>query len=54
MFAIFGRVSDLVSNIKGDVWTWFMTLRREEWLVVLAVVCVCGFVALLGYRSRCL
>ena len=52
MQAIFGRVSDLVSSVKGDTWGWFTTLTREEWLVVLAVVCACGFVALLGYRSR--
>jgi hypothetical protein len=52
MLAVLGRVSELASSIKGDVWTWFMTLNREEWLVVMAVVCACGFVALLGYRSH--
>ncbi len=52
MFAMYGRMSELASSVKADVWTWFMTLGREEWLVVLAVVCAAGFVALLGYRSR--
>ena len=54
MFAEIGRLSDLASSVKGDVWMWFMSLNREEWLVVLAVVCACGFMALLGYRSRSL
>ena len=54
MYAMLGRLSELASSVKGDVWTWFMTLGREEWLVVLAIVCAIGFAALLGYRSRCL
>ena len=52
MSEFFDRTSELTAGVKADVWTWFMTLGREEWLVVLAVVCACGFVALLGCRSR--
>jgi hypothetical protein len=52
MLADFGRLSDLASSIRGDVWLWFTTLNHEEWLVLMAVVCACGFLALLGYRSR--
>lgn len=52
MLAFLGRASDLASSVRGDVWMWFMSLNREEWLVTLAIVCACGFAALLGYRSR--
>jgi hypothetical protein len=34
----------------GETWQWFNGLGREEWLVVLAVVCACGFLCLLGFR----
>ncbi|HEY3394864.1 MAG TPA: hypothetical protein VGK58_19320 [Lacipirellulaceae bacterium] len=38
----------------GDTWQWFNELSREEWLVVLTVVCACGFVSLLGFRRTSL
>ena len=40
------------SHIRGDVWDWFARLTREEWVVVLAVVSVLGFLCMLGYGSR--
>jgi hypothetical protein len=40
------------SAVTGDVWHWFGQLNREEWLVTLAVVCACGFVSLLGFRTQ--
>jgi hypothetical protein len=40
------------SEAPHDTWQWFNTLNREEWMVVLTVVCVCGFVCLLGFQSR--
>jgi hypothetical protein len=39
-------------NVSGDVWQWFNCLTREEWVVVLAVVAVLGFICMLGYGSR--
>jgi hypothetical protein len=36
----------------GETWQWFNELSREEWLVVLTVVCACGFVSLLGFRRH--
>lgn len=33
-------------------WDWFNSLNREEWLVVLIVICATGFVSLLGFQSR--
>jgi len=46
------RFSDGVSQARGNVWDWFNRLSREEWVVVLAVVCVFGFLCMLGYGSR--
>jgi hypothetical protein len=40
------------SNVTGDVWQWFNSLTREEWVVVLGVVSVLGFLCMLGYGSR--
>ncbi len=39
-------------NLRGDVWDWFNRLTREEWVVVLAVVSILGFLCMLGYGSR--
>jgi hypothetical protein len=40
------------ADLPGQTWDWFNGLNREEWLVVLAITCVCGFVALMGFQSR--
>ena len=52
MTAIFQRFVDQVFVVRGDVWEWFTRLTREEWVVVLAVVSVLGFLCMLGYGSR--
>jgi hypothetical protein len=52
MAEIFQRFVDQVFSVKGDVWDWFSRLNREEWIVVLAVVSVLGFLCMLGYGSR--
>jgi hypothetical protein len=39
-------------DLRGDAWDWFNRLNREEWVVVLAVVSVLGFLCMLGYGSR--
>ncbi|MCC7475826.1 MAG: hypothetical protein IT425_10545 [Pirellulales bacterium] len=33
-------------------WDWFNSLNREEWLVVLIVICAAGFVSLFGLQTR--
>jgi hypothetical protein len=33
-------------------WDWFNSLNREEWVVVLFVVCAAGFVSMLGFQGR--
>jgi len=38
--------------MPGATWDWFNALNREEWIVVLTVVCVCGFASLLGFNSQ--
>jgi len=52
MTSFFEHMTDRAGEIPGATWQWFNGLNREEWLVVLTVVCVCGFVALLGFRSN--
>jgi hypothetical protein len=41
-----------VGNIRTETWRWFSGLNREEWLVLLAFVCACGFLSLRGMTSR--
>jgi hypothetical protein len=40
------------TDAPSQTWRWFMALNREEWMVTLVVVCVFGFVCLLGFQSR--
>lgn len=39
-------------ELPDETVRWFFSLNREEWLVVLAVVCACGFVSLLAFNNR--
>jgi hypothetical protein len=52
MAEVFRRFFDHTFALRGDVWNWFSRLTREEWVVVLAVVSVLGFLCMLGYGSR--
>ena len=52
MAEYFRRLVDHSFAVRGDVWSWFSRLTREEWVVVLAVVSVLGFLCMLGYGSR--
>lgn len=47
--------SQYVSGKMGDLWVWFDSLNREEWLIVLAACCVVGFILVkgLGRRGPC-
>ena len=40
------------AEAPSRTWDWFNSLNREEWLVVLIVVCVAGFVSLLGFQTK--
>jgi hypothetical protein len=46
------RLIDEVGIYKADLWSWFGRLTREEWVVVLALVALLGFLCMLGYGSR--
>jgi hypothetical protein len=52
MAALIQRMVDETHELRGDLWEWFSRLTREEWVVVLAVVSVLGFLCMLGYGSR--
>jgi hypothetical protein len=34
------------AQVQDRTWQWFAGLNREEWLVLLAIVCACGFLSL--------
>jgi hypothetical protein len=46
------NIWDRAAELPSQTWHWFNGLNREEWLVVLIVVCACGFVSVLGFQSR--
>lgn len=52
MSELFTKIFSNTHEIRGDVWDWFNRLSREEWVVVLAVTAVLGFLCMLGYGSR--
>jgi hypothetical protein len=52
MSGIVQRFVDQGYAYRSDIWDWFNRLTREEWVVVLAVVSVLGFLCMLGYGSR--
>lgn len=52
MSAFIDRLSDRFGEYVDELWNWFNVLTREEWLVVLALVSVLGFLCMLGYGSR--
>jgi hypothetical protein len=41
-----------IAGIPDEIWQWFAGLNREEWLVVLTIVCACGFLSLRGMQAR--
>ena len=50
------QIADFCSTFCGnkldDAWNWFNNLNREEWMVVLALVAVAGFLCMLGMQTR--
>jgi hypothetical protein len=52
MSTYFESLWDRAVELPGETWTWFDGLNREEWLVTLAIVCVFGFLCLLGFQTR--
>jgi hypothetical protein len=52
MNSFFESIWSRTAEVPGQTWQWFNGLNREEWLVVLVVVCASGFMSLLGFQSR--
>jgi hypothetical protein len=52
MYAFIESIMYHVGDAQDRTWQWFNGLSREEWMVVLAVTCVCGFISLLGFQMR--
>lgn len=52
MSTIGEKIGDGCSYLLSSGWHWFNSLSREEWIVVLGVACVCGFLCLRGFGSR--
>ena len=52
MFSTVQDVWHSAAEAPSQAWHWFNTLNREEWMVTLIVVCVFGFVCLMGFQSK--
>lgn len=39
-------------SIKGETWRWFSGLSQQEWMVVLGLVGVLGFLCMRGFSQR--
>lgn len=49
-------VGGIVEQYRDKAWIWFSTLNREEWMIVLTVTCLIGFVLVrtgFGIRNQC-
>ncbi len=46
------QLGGFFAYLLSGSWAWFNSLSREEWVVVLGVACVCGFLCLRGFGSR--
>jgi hypothetical protein len=52
MHSIIESVRYRMGEIQDQTWQWFAGLSREEWMVVLAIACACGFLSLRGFHGR--
>ena len=44
--------SRFAAEKTSDLWVWFDSLSREEWLIVLATCCALGFLFLKSWGRR--
>lgn len=42
----------LVNQAVDGAWLWFDSLNRQEWLIVLFVCCLCGFLFMKSWGRR--
>lgn len=52
MATFFENTWDRARDVSMQTGEWFNRLNREEWLVLLIVICAIGFTSLLGFQSR--
>ena len=52
MWTFFEDIYFRAADAPSATWDWFNSLNREEWVVVLFVVCAAGFLGLLGFQGR--
>ncbi len=45
-------INDYLQAGLNSSWHWFNALSREEWILVLSVACMAGFLCLRGFGSR--
>ncbi len=43
---------DYVAWIFESLWDWLLLLNQEEWVLLLAIVSICGFLCMRGFGSR--
>ncbi|TWT99535.1 hypothetical protein Pla108_04780 [Botrimarina colliarenosi] len=48
-------ITGFFAGKAGDLWVWFDSLSRQEWLIVMAACCAFGFLFLKsgGHRGPC-
>lgn len=52
MGSLFESIWSGVGELRTQIWLWFNSLNREEWMLTLIIVCALGFVCMLGLHSR--
>lgn len=50
--SIVAKITYLCEQISDTGWSWFASLTREEWIIVLGSFMVIGFIFMKGNGSR--
>ena len=43
---------EYIGWVAQSLWDWLFLLNHEEWMLLLAIVAVCGFLCMRGFGSR--
>jgi hypothetical protein len=41
-----------LAGLKGETWRWFSALSQQEWMVLLGIVAVLGFLCMKSFTQR--
>jgi len=52
MGKFFDQAGEYIGWVAQSVWDWLFLLNQEEWMLLLAIVAVCGFLCMRGFGSR--